>query len=159
MTIIAIYVDDIILTGNDHQEIEDIKAYLHNSFSIKDLGKLHYFLGIEVNYLPSGIVLSQSKFTKELLEEAEFKATDSNRTKKVLTPLPMNLKLSAQEGILLENPTPYKSLVGKLNLLTNTRPDLAYTVQTLSQFMQSPRTSHWKALQYTLTYVYNTCGQ
>lgn len=103
--------------------MEETKSYLHNSFSIKDLGRLHSFLGIEVNYLLDGVDLSQNKFTKELLKDTDF-----NRTKKTLTPLPMNLKIFAQEGFLLDNPTTYRSLVGKLNYLTNTRPDLAYAV-------------------------------
>lgn len=59
----------------------------------------------------------------------------------------------------MENPTLYKSLVGMLNFLTNTRHDLAYTVQSLSQFMQTPKSSHWKALLHTLNYVSLTCGQ
>ena len=80
-------------------------------------------------------------------------------TRQSLTPLPIHLKLSAFEGKLLDDPTPYKSIVGKLNFLTNTRPDLTYVVQTLSQYMQKPREPHWKALQHTLSYVDNTCGQ
>lgn len=79
--------------------------------------------------------------------------------KKVLTPLPTNQKLSAQEGTLLIDPTPYRSLIGKLNFLKNTRPDLSYIVQTLSQYMQQPRDSHWNALKHTLHYVHSTCGQ
>ena len=80
-----------------------------------------------------------------------------NKTAKE-TPLLVNLKLSAIEARLLKDPTIYRSMVGKLNL-TNTRPDLAYTIQTLSQFMRSPRDSHWQALQHTLSYVQHTCGQ
>ena len=71
----------------------------------------------------------------------------------------MNLKLSAMEGTLLHDPTLYRSIVGKLNYLTNTRPDLTYVVQTLTQFMQKPRDTHWKALQHTLSYVENTSKQ
>lgn len=154
ITILAIYVDDIIQTGNNVQEIHTIKSHLNAAFSIKDLGRMHFFLGMEVNYLPEGTVLSQYKFTKDLLKDYQ---PTSNRTS--LTPLPIHVKLSALEGNLLEDPTPYRSLVGKLNLLTNTRPDLAYAVQTLSQFMQKPRDSHWQALQHTLSYVSYTCGQ
>lgn len=114
------------MTGNNHQEIEETKAYLHNSFSIKDLGKLHFFLGIEVNYFPDGITLSQNRFTKELLEEIDF-----NKKKNTTTPLPVNLKLSAQEGTLLDNPTFYRSIVGKLNYLTNTRPDRSSNLESI----------------------------
>ena len=123
ITIVVVYVDDILIFGDHMPSIQSLKCHLHNIFSIKDLGRLHSFLGIEVNYLLDGVDLSQNKFTKELLKDTDF-----NRTKKTLTPLPMNLKIFAQEGFLLDNPTTYRSLVGKLNYLTNTRPDLAYAV-------------------------------
>ena len=76
-----------------------------------------------------------------------------------MTPLPIHLKLSALEGDLLEDPTPYRSIVGKLNFLTNTRPNLSYAIKTLSQFMQKPRSSHRLALQHILLFVNHTCGQ
>ena len=109
---------------------------------------------MEVNYLQDGIVLSQHKFTKDLLKD--YQPTSNRRA---LTPLPIHIKLPALEGDLLEDPTPYRSMVGKLNFLTNTRPDLAYAIQTLSQFKQKPRDSHWQALQHILSYVSHTCGQ
>lgn len=154
ITIIAIYVDDIILTGNTIQEINNIKAHLNSVFSIKDLGKLHFFLGMEVNYLQDGIVISQHKFAKDHLKDYHHTST-----RKALTPLPLHIKLSTLDGELLADPTPYRSMVGKLNFLTNTRPYWAYAIQTLSQFMQNPRETHWQALQHTLSYVSNTCGQ
>lgn len=101
MTFLAIYVDDILLTGNDPNEIHDLKSYLHSVFSIKDLGRLHYFLGIEVAYANKNIILHQNKFTKELLLDSGF-----DTFKKDVTPLPSNLKLSAHECVLLDNPTP-----------------------------------------------------
>ena len=98
---------------------------------------IFFFLGIEVNYLSGGIVLSQNKFTENLLKEH---TPDEKR--KSLTPLPIQLKLSSQGGKLLEDPTPYRSIVGKLKYLTNTRPDLSYAVQNLSRFMQNPTDLH-----------------
>lgn len=148
------YVDDILVTGSDKSEIKKLKNHLHDVFTIKDLGQLHYLLGIEVSYIQDSLVLTQHKFTKEILESsgiAMFKGA--------VTPLPLNMKLSSSDGDLIDNPILYRCLVGKLNFLTNTRPDLSYTVQSLSQFMQNPRTSHWKALTHTLNYVHTTCGQ
>ena len=153
MTFIAIYVDDIIITRNNNLEINKVKKHLDNTFSIKDLGRLNYFLGIEVSYTSDGLVLHQHKYTKGLLSESKI-----NKFKRVVTPLPLHLKLSAHNGNLMPDPTPYRSLIGKLNYLTNTRPDLSYTVQTLNQFMQHPRESHWDALQHTLNYIHSTCG-
>ena len=94
-------------------------------FSIKDLGKLHYFLGIEVGYLKNGIALTQQKFTKELLQCSKV-----DISKPAITPLPQNLKLYQDQGTLYSEPSYYRKMVGKLNFLTHTRPDLAYTVQT-----------------------------
>ncbi|KAL8103627.1 hypothetical protein AgCh_027995 [Apium graveolens] len=109
---------------------------------------------IEVGYLPDGIFLSQKTFTHELLDSCDF-----DFSRKASTPLPINLKLNASDGDLLPSPESYRSLVGKLNFLTNTRPDLAYAVQSLSQFMQQPRSSHLSALLHTLCYVSHTMGQ
>lgn len=94
ITILAVYVDDIIVTGSNH--IQSIKAHLHDTFSIKDLGILHYFLGIEVAYLLDGIVMSRTKFTKELLEGCKLYVS-----KRAVTPLPLNLKLHASDSDLL----------------------------------------------------------
>ncbi|XP_019105475.2 uncharacterized mitochondrial protein AtMg00810-like [Beta vulgaris subsp. vulgaris] len=154
ITILVVYVDDIIITGTNLATIDSLKAYLHTTFSIKDLGKLHYFLGIEVLTTSDGFILSQHKFTKELLQ-------DSGLTfqKKTSTPLPTHVKLLVDEGELYHDPAAYRSLVGKLNFLTHIRPDLAFAVQSLSQFMHSPKIAHYQALVHNLHYVNSTVGQ
>lgn len=154
MCIATVYVDDVILTGTDQLAIANLKSFLHQEFSIKDLGNLSFFLGIEVSHLPTGLFLSQKKFTKELLADCPF-----DLTKPASTPLPLNVKLNTDDGDLLSDPETYRSLVGKLNFLTNTRPDLAFAVQSLSQFMQQPRTPHLVALLHTLRYVSHLVGQ
>jgi len=67
ITIIAVYVDDILLTGLDYKEIQHVKQHLNEKFGIKDLGNLHYFLGLEVSHTAKGVLLSQKKFTRELI--------------------------------------------------------------------------------------------
>ena len=146
--------DDILITGSSIDEITILKQQLQSSFGIKDLGHLHYFLGFEVTRLPEGFSLSQRKFTQDLLHETGFISSKS-----VATPLPLHCKLSPDEGDLLQDPSHFRSIVGKLNFLTHSRPDLSYTVQTLSQFMHSPRTSHLLALEHTLRYLQGTSGQ
>lgn len=71
-TIVAVYVDDIIITGDNHDEINTLNSHLDRVFSIKDLGVLYYFLGIEVGYVQEGILLTQQKFTKELLKDCSL---------------------------------------------------------------------------------------
>lgn len=151
ITIAVVYVDDIIVTGTNLSIIQSLKSHLHNNFSIKDLGKLTYFLGLEVSY---GIVVSQKKFISDLLRDLGLATF-----KKVVTPLPVNLKLHCSDSPLYSDPTRYRSLIGKLNFLTHTRPDLSFTVQALSQFMQSPTDLHYQALVHTLNYVATTAGQ
>ena len=63
-TLIVVYVDEILITGNDDHEITFLKQHLHHTFTIKDLGSLHYFLGIEISYSPQGLNLTQHKYTR-----------------------------------------------------------------------------------------------
>lgn len=95
--------------------IQQVKDFLHKKFTIKYLGLLHYFLGLEITHLQEGVVLTQKKFTQELLAYAS-----PLHSKPISSPLPVNLKLTSKAGALLEDTTQYRVLVGKLNFLTNT---------------------------------------
>lgn len=95
----------------------------------------------EVEYTKRGVFLTQAKCFNELLAESGITSFKS-----VATPLPLNLKLYSDSGQFYQDPGFYKTLVGKLNFLINTRPELAYLVQKLSQFMHSPRLHHFDAL-------------
>ena len=145
---LGVYVDDIILTGNDEVEIQALKQYLDEVFKIKDLSLVHYFLGIEVLQVDEGIILTQRKFAKELLQEFAF-----DNLCPVSCPLDLSRKLTLEEAEPLDDPTSYRRGIGKLNFLTNTGPDLAFAVQHLSQFMQRPRVPHYNALMHVLRYI------
>ncbi|KAL8097768.1 hypothetical protein AgCh_030767 [Apium graveolens] len=159
-------VNNAFLHGDLHEEVYmklpeglvapnlSLKDHLHKTFSIKDLGQLSFFLGIEVGYSADGITLTQGKFTREMLLDSGISSF-----KIVATPLPLSLKLIADMGLPVSDPSYYRCMLGKLNFLTNTRPDLAYTVQTLSQFMHSPCDPHLQALHHVLHYVHSTAGQ
>lgn len=154
LTILIVYVDDLLITGSNSTLITHLKHFLATTFSIKDLGKARYFLGFELAYLPEGISLTQHKFTHELLTEPNLPPP-----KPAATPLPLNLKISQDDGNLIPDPSVYRSLIGKLNFLTHTRPDISYAVQTLSQFMQKPHTAHLSALYHLLSYIHHTHSQ
>ncbi|XP_019260703.1 PREDICTED: uncharacterized protein LOC109238670 [Nicotiana attenuata] len=148
---LAIYVDDIILTGDDPKEINALKIFLDDQFKIKDLGLLNYFLGIELLYVDFGVLLHQRKFVSELV--AEYGCSDASA---VSSPLELCVKLKSDVGVLLPNPESYRSLVGKLNFLTHTRPDLCFAVQHLSQLLKSPRLPHMTAALHVLRYLKGT---
>ncbi|KAM3380920.1 hypothetical protein P3S68_006493 [Capsicum galapagoense] len=144
----AMYVDDVLITGTDAHEISALKRFLNDTFKIKDLGKLHYFLGLEVIHTKDGALISQKKFLSDLLKE--FNCTQYSH---LSSPLDPNVKLKAKEGAPLSDPVYYRKLVGKLNFLTTTRMDIAYGVQHLSQFMQDPREPHLQAAYHLLRYL------
>ncbi|XP_021850348.1 uncharacterized mitochondrial protein AtMg00810-like [Spinacia oleracea] len=117
------------------------------------MGLLSYFLGIEVSNTPNNYILTQRKYTKEMLTDYEL-----DISKPAVTPFPLNLKLSP-EGDNYPNAGLCRCYVGKLNFLPHTRPDLSFDVQSLSQFSHSPKLSHIVSLTHTLGYVNHTTCQ
>ena len=109
---------------------------------------------MEITAVSQGLIMTQRKFSKELLATCNM-----NLSKTAKTPLPAGLKLSGDCGALCTDPVLYRSLVGKLNFLTHTRPDLCYAVQTLSQYMHQPRVQHHEALHHVLRYLAGSLGQ
>jgi hypothetical protein len=114
---LLIYVDDIIMASSNSAAADALLQELREEFALKDLGELSYFLGIEVNKVRDGLLLTQGKYASDLLEKARMM-----NCKFVSTPLSTSEKLSLEGGVLLgpEDSTRYKSVVGGLQYLTLT---------------------------------------
>ncbi|RVW15229.1 putative mitochondrial protein [Vitis vinifera] len=118
------------------------------------MGKLKYFLGIEIAQSSFGVALSQRKYALDILEE-----TGMLDCKPVDTPMDPNVKLIPGQKEPLGDPRRYRRPVGKLNYLTITRPDISFLVSVVSQFLQSPCDSHWDVVIHILRYIKSTPGQ
>ena len=149
MVFILVYVDDIIVTGPSTPACKQVIAQLSTMFPIKDLGVLHYFLGIEVKRSSKGIYISQTKYILDLLQKAKMDGAKPCAT-------PLSTSQLDHTSSLLDNPAEYRSLVGALQYLTWTRPDLSFAVNLVCQFMHSPRQSHFQAVKRLLRYLKGT---
>ncbi|GJR06763.1 retrovirus-related pol polyprotein from transposon TNT 1-94 [Tanacetum coccineum] len=145
-TSLLVYVDDILIVSKDTSFITLIKQHLHTKFSIKDLGPLHFYLGIEFLKNASGLAMTQRKYALELLECA-----DVLNLKPIATPMDPISKLNDTDGYLLLDPSTYRTLVGKLLYLTITRPDLSFTAQGLLTMMLS--SGDWASCATTIRSV------
>jgi hypothetical protein len=151
---LLVYVDDIILASNDCNAISDLTLLLNNKFRLKDLGNVKFFLGREIAHSSKGIFVSQRKYALDILEDFGFLGA-----KPAKFPMEPNLKLSRDADSLVADPSVYRRLIGRLIYLTITRPDLAFSVQLLSQYMDKPRQPHLDAAYHVLRYLKATPGQ
>ena len=147
IVLISLYVD-LIMTGSADNIIEEIKQQLSQKFEMKDLGEMHYCLGLEVWRDSSQTFLSQGKYAKSLL--TKFKMDEC---KAAFVPLQQNKKLQVDDGSKYADATLYRQLVGSLIYLTTTRLDLAYAINFLSQFMTQPHENNWLAVKGLLRYL------
>nr|GEX59022.1 ribonuclease H-like domain-containing protein [Tanacetum cinerariifolium] len=129
---LLLYVDDIMLTASSKPLLQRIIASLHQEFSMTDLDALNYFWGISVTRDSSGMFLSQKKYAVEILEKAYMVNCNSSRT-----PVDSESKLGA-DGDPIFDSTLYRSLVGSLQYLTFTRPDISYAVRQVFLYMNDP---------------------
>ncbi|GAA0165489.1 transmembrane signal receptor [Lithospermum erythrorhizon] len=127
-----LYIDDMIFTGSSQHLLNDFIHKLNQHFALTDLGELHYFLGIEVIRSSAGLILSQRKYAADLLHKYHME-----NTKAVSTPSSLKSSTLPNASTIMTAPHEYRSLVGALQYLFITRPDITYAVNSASQFMHS----------------------
>ncbi|RDX67605.1 hypothetical protein CR513_53499, partial [Mucuna pruriens] len=136
LTLLLVYVDDMIVIGDDEIEKLNLKEKLIPQFEMKELGKLKYFLGIEVAYF--------KKYVLDLLKETRKLGWKISRV-----PIEQNHRIGCEESPIIEK-FQYQRLVGKSIYLSHTMPDIAYVVSVVSQFMHDPRERHLQAVERIL---------
>eukprot|EP00253_Pinus_taeda_P018696 PITA_18696 len=145
--ILVLYVDDLLLTGS-LRLIEDCKKNLEIEFDMKDLGLMHYFLGLEVWQQNCEIFLGQGRYASKILKRLRMQDYQP-----MAMPMITNWKKIDACRDKEVDPTLYRRLIGSLMYLVNTRLDICYAVNTLSQFMVEPKRAHWVAKKHILKYV------
>ncbi|KAF5472384.1 hypothetical protein F2P56_009106 [Juglans regia] len=146
-----VYVDDLVLTGNNSLLVDTIVKKLGDMFSLMDKGSLHFFLGIEVIPTKTRLFLSQHKYGRELLAN-----TSMSGAKDISTPLSTTQSLQLVDGTVAVDSSEFRKIIGSLKYLSLTRLDISFAVNKLSQFMHKPTTNHWTATKRLLRYLKQT---
>jgi transposase InsO family protein len=149
--LVGVYVDDLIITGTDTQAVLDFKEQMKQLFRMSDLGLLSYYLGIEVVQAHGQITLCQKNYVEKILEIAGMSNCNSSRI-----PMECRLKLRKKDDAERADKTLYRSVIGSLRYLVNTRPDIALAVGIASRFMEDPTATHWALVKQILRYVQGT---
>jgi hypothetical protein len=136
---VLMYMDDIIVASSSLQFTKSLIKKLNQEFALKDLGDIHYFLGIEVKRSADSLLMTQEGYALDIL-----KRVNMDTCKAVSTPMLPSDKLLVTDGETLgaNDSTRYRSIVGALQYLTLTRPDISFAVNRVCQFLHSPTTAH-----------------
>ncbi|KAD6454838.1 hypothetical protein E3N88_09544 [Mikania micrantha] len=146
-----IYVDDIILTGNNSAAINNVVQQLSTMFALQDMGPLSYFLGIEVVKQGFDMILSQKKYIHTLLARVGLSSA-----KPVSSPMSTSANLHLGDSAPFDNPVKYRQTIGALQYVTLSRPDITFAVNKVCQFMHSPTDNQWSSVKRILRYLHGT---
>lgn len=147
ITALVVYVDDIIITGDDTEGMARLQQQLAIDFEMKNLGGLKYFLGIEVARSKQGIFLAQWKYVLDLLSVGLLDCKPAD------TPIVQNHQLGEYPNQVPRDKGKYQKLVGKLIYLSHTRPDIDYAISVVSQFMHRSSRDHMNDVIQILQYL------
>ncbi|WVY94393.1 hypothetical protein V8G54_033481 [Vigna mungo] len=146
-----VYVDDLLLTGKNMVFLSTFQRDLAAKFTLKDLGTPHHFLGVEILPTSTGLFLTQHHYIRDLLQ-----STATTDAKPVTTPMSSSCDLSAASDASTCNFSEYRRIVGSLQYLSLTRPDVSFSVNKLSQYMAAPTEIHMQAAKRILRYLKGT---
>ena len=153
-TVLLVWVDDILIATNDQETMSNIKSQIGAKFKVTDFGKLSHFLGIQFHFESGVIQMEQSQFIQEVLRRF-----DMHECKAKSTPCEARLAFNP-DAPKFENNRLYREMVGNLMyIMTSTRPDLAFIVNQLSQFLNDPTVEHFAAIKRVFRYLKGSVDQ
>ncbi|XP_028097668.1 uncharacterized protein LOC114297432 [Camellia sinensis] len=148
ITVLLMYVDDILLIGNSPSHLQALIHQMHSAFAMQESGDLSYFLGISIQAMGDTYFLSQSKYASEILLKAGMTSC-----KPCPTPMSMKPVDTLAANLPFHQPQLYRSLVGALQYLTLTRPDFSFAVNQACQYMHAPTNAYFALLKPILRFV------
>ncbi|GJX98602.1 retrovirus-related pol polyprotein from transposon TNT 1-94 [Tanacetum coccineum] len=148
LIIVQIYVDDIIFGSTCQDMCDEFAKIMHDEFEMSMMGKLNFFLGLQIKQMEDGIFFNQSKYIKEMLKK--FGLEDSKPMK---TPMSSDTKLTKDEECESVDSTKYRGMIGSLLYLTASRPDIMFSVCLCARFQEAPKTSHLEAVKRIFRYI------
>jgi hypothetical protein len=151
LLLLGVYADDLIICGPYSKKIAEFKHQMSKTFSMSDLGLLSYYLGMEVKQKPGEITIYQRAYATKIVEQCGMTGCNP-----IDTPMDQNSKLLPGRPDLAKDITRFRSIVGSLRYLVNTRPDIAYSVGMVSRFMEAPTSDHWAAIKRIVRYIAGT---
>ena len=151
MAIHLLYIDDMIITASTTALLRQVINELQAEFVVKDMGDLHFFLGVEVTRSAGGFHLSQTQYAEELLDRAGM-----SNCRPISTPIDVKPKLPTASGELVSDPSEYRRIAGALQWMTLTRPDIAHAIQQICLHMHDPREGHLALIKRVLRYLQGT---
>jgi len=147
-SLVCLYVDDLIFTGNNARMIQEFKDSMIRKFEMTDIGLMSYYFSIEVKQEEKGIFICQKVYAKFILKK--FNMEESNA---VSTLVDCGIKLSRYNEGSNVDATYFKSLVGSLHYLTYIRPNILYGVELVSRYMEKPKSTHLMVAKRILRYI------
>jgi hypothetical protein len=151
VVILLLYVDDLLITGNDPNLIDEVKRNLMLKYRMKDLGIIKRYLSVDFVISNKGLLIHQSTYAQKILQDAGMQYC-----KPVSVPLPLGFTISENTETPLFDRFTYCHIVGQLLYLTHTRPDISYSVNFVSRFMSKLQEAHWRAVLHILRYISST---
>nr|GEV74498.1 hypothetical protein [Tanacetum cinerariifolium] len=151
LIIVQIYVDDIIFGSTSQNLCDDFAKIMHDEFVMSMMGKLNFFLGLQIKQMENEIFFNQSKYVKEMLKT--FRLEDSKPTK---MPMSTKIKLTKDDEADSMDSSKYRGMIGSLLYPTTSRPDIMFSVCLCARFQENPKTTHLEAVKRIFRYIRGT---